>query len=425
MVTAFSLTLLVAVVLFCSALIVVARPLCRDFALAQDSEAVREDNLHPAAVILCVRGSDPTLPVCLTGLLNQDYHDYEIHVVLDNDSDPAARLVRSAVRKHDARNIRIHTLSDPDSRRGLKVSAILQALESLSNNVEAIAFLDADAEPDPAWLRNLVRPLGDKNVGATSGLRWFDPEIRNAGSLIRAKWNLYALILMRHCNIAWGGSLAIRRDVLITTDLKQKWAETVCEDTCVGDALAEAGLKVQLVPEVAMTNREQTGMIGCWRFMVRQLVFTRLHSRNWWMMLLFGLTFAVLAVAFPMLGAISVIAQNIPALAIVTLAFLTMVSVVSRFERTMDEFANRHAAPVSESDRKMRTSFITSAIANYLCRTSCVLMSGLAIIQASLTRQLNWRGVTYDVSRSRIRLREYKPFVPAPESESELGRMSI
>ncbi len=343
--------------LFCATLTAVARPLYRDFALAQNCKKVREEKLPPAAVILCVRGSDPTLPVCLEGLLNQDYHDYEIHVVLDNDSDPAAQLVRSTVWKHDARNVRIHILRDPDARRGLKVSATLQALESLSDRVEAIAFLDADAEPDSAWLRNLVLPLNKQGVGATSGLRWFAPESRNAGSLIRARWNLYALILMRQCNIAWGGSLAIRRDVLATTDLKQKWAETVCEDTCVGDALEKAGLSVQLVPEVAMINREQTGMIGCWRFMVRQLVFKRLYSQNWWMMLLFDLIFAALAVAFPVLGTVSIVTHNFAAFTIVASAFLTLVTVVSRFERTMDEFAS---SKDNSSDLISQRDFVVS-----------------------------------------------------------------
>lgn len=278
MVPGVSLLLLLSTFLFCIVLKVVAQPLFRDFKSVEHERSRYLDQLPPAAVILCMRGADPTLPSCLRGLLNQGYHDYEIHIVLDSASDPAANLVTSIVNGNE--KVTIHVLREPDMRRGLKVSAILQALNSISNRIGAVAFLDADAEPDPFWLRNLVAPLSNPGVGATSGLRWFAPDARNAGSLIRAKWNLYALILMRRCNIAWGGSLAIRRDVLNSSALQRKWAETVCEDTCVGDTLAEADLSVQLVPQVAMINREHTTMIGCWRFMVRQLVFTRLHSKN-------------------------------------------------------------------------------------------------------------------------------------------------
>ena len=217
-----SLIVLASTILFCIALRVVAQPLFDDFESSQHEAESVDDEQPSAAVILCVRGADPTLQVCLEGLLTQDYRDYEVHVVLDSDADPAAKLVRNSISNHSFEKVTVHILRDPDSRRGLKVSAILQALTSLSDDVEAVAFLDADAEPDRFWLRNLMRPLGDPGVGATSGLRWFAPATRNAGSLIRAKWNLYALVLMKRCNIAWGGSLAIRRDTLTSTDLPRK-----------------------------------------------------------------------------------------------------------------------------------------------------------------------------------------------------------
>ena len=48
------------------------------------------DNDCPkAAVVLCLRGTDPFLEDCLRAVLNQDYPQYEIRIVVDSRQDPA------------------------------------------------------------------------------------------------------------------------------------------------------------------------------------------------------------------------------------------------------------------------------------------------------------------------------------------------
>lgn len=419
-----SLLMFASVASFCAVLRCISQPLFSDLAVMPTTSTTASEQLPAAAVILCVRGADPTLPACLKGLLNQDYGQYEIHIVLDSEHDPAANIVNEAVAEDCIPKVNVHILRKPDARRGLKVSAILQALKSISENVEAVAFLDADAKPGPLWLRHLVSPLREDEVGATSGLRWFEADCRGAGSQIRAKWNLYALVLMRWCNIPWGGSLAIRRDVLRSTAIQERWSETVCEDTCVGDVLSDVGLKVQLVPDVLMVNREQTTLVGCWRFMVRQLVFTRLHSKNWWPIALFGQVFAALAVLFPCLGAAAIATQNSVALSLIGAAFTLMVSVVDRFEKQIRIAAYQCGCGVRDETLAKRR-FAASWISDYVCRTACVIISGMAILTACFTRQLHWRGITYRIRRSQITIQEYRPFVSTNETDAPLSQMSI
>ena len=49
-----------------------------------------DEELPKAAVLLCLRGADPSLPTCLRRLLRQDYPDYELFVAVDSKSDPAS-----------------------------------------------------------------------------------------------------------------------------------------------------------------------------------------------------------------------------------------------------------------------------------------------------------------------------------------------
>lgn len=141
-------------------------------------------------------------------------------------------------------------------------------------------------------------------------------------------------------------------------------------------------------------------------------------------MVTFGLAFASLALAFPAMTVVAGLTENTLALTVTASAFLMLVAFVSSFERTMEDFASRHASAAYDSYNR-KPNFLIAIIGNYGCCTACVLISGLAIIQASLTRQLKWRGITYQVNRSQVRLKEYKPYTPKAEPESQLGQMSI
>ena len=47
------------------------------------------------AVLLCLRGRDPSLADCLKGLVNQDYDSFSIHVIVDHEHDLALEDARN------------------------------------------------------------------------------------------------------------------------------------------------------------------------------------------------------------------------------------------------------------------------------------------------------------------------------------------
>src|SRR5690348_12542810 len=82
------------------------------------------------AVILCLRGADPSLDECLHGLLNQDYPRYQVRIVVDCVADSAWQKVHDLL----ARGIRtgvevdVDVLAKPCAKCSLKVCSQLQAV---------------------------------------------------------------------------------------------------------------------------------------------------------------------------------------------------------------------------------------------------------------------------------------------------------
>ncbi|MDB9335702.1 glycosyltransferase, partial [Nodularia spumigena] len=52
-----------------------------------------DEQLPKTAVILCLRGADPFLPNCIEALLNQDYPEYDLKLIVDSPQDPAWQIV--------------------------------------------------------------------------------------------------------------------------------------------------------------------------------------------------------------------------------------------------------------------------------------------------------------------------------------------
>jgi len=150
---------------------------------SDDEEAhLKAAGFHPpAAIVLCLKGQEENLIECLTGLVCQDYAAYQLFIVVDSDKDPVLKTVASFFADRDSKPI-VQTLRSPHKTCSLKCSAITQAIRSIPSKYEVVAFIDADAVPDQFWLSDLVEPLADPSVGATTGNRWYSPTTNSPGA---------------------------------------------------------------------------------------------------------------------------------------------------------------------------------------------------------------------------------------------------
>lgn len=354
-----------------------------------------DEQLPKAAVLLCLRGADPTLSSCLRRLLSQDYPDYELFVCVDSKSDPAWEVVQSTIRELQADNVHIFPLRNRLSTCSLKCSSLVQLVDELDASHEVIVLADADLESHTTWLRELVAPLANPKIGATFGNRWFLPTKGYFGSLIRQLWNAPSLVVMHTIEIPWAGSLAIRSDVFRRGGLRDRWSRSIVDDGPVRMALKEQNLKLRFVPSVTMANREECDLGYAYNFLRRQMTWTRTYVPLWWAALL---TYSVVCVGSWTVAALLAIVCAFQGSLEAALLFGTgalLLGAVSKGLWLMLDISVRRVirsqgetAPTVWSRRLIRLP-IAMLVAGWV--------HVWAAVAATVRRRVVWRGVTYEI----------------------------
>jgi cellulose synthase/poly-beta-1,6-N-acetylglucosamine synthase-like glycosyltransferase len=365
-------------------------------------------NFEPkVAIVLCLRGNDPSLNDCLKSLTALDYSDYEIHIVVDEELDPALQSVRQHLLREPEIQVNIHVIREKTTSRSLKCSAILTALSNLDDSVEVVALIDADSVADKNWLKDLVHPLADRSVGATTGNRWFSPKSDDTGSLVRQFWNAAAIAQMSFYQIPWGGSLAIQRTAISKCDLIESWSHAFCEDTLLTGRLGRHGLRVVRVPGLIIANQESTNLSEAFRWIVRQLLTVRLYHRDWPLVLVHALFLGVcLVIALVSIG--TSLATNNLMSAITVLAAIVLYNSANAYLLRAIASGNENAVR-ARGNPIQRTRMSVPAILIAMLFTQVI--QPVAALTAAFTRRISWRGITYSIGpNDEIEMVRYQPY---------------
>lgn len=347
-----------------------------------------------ATVVLCLRGADPFLSHCLHGLLHQDYPNYTVHIVIDSPTDPAWDIVTQKLSATPDPRVRVSVLNDRKGTCSLKCSALLQAIADLDDDCEIVAFIDGDVIPYASWLRELVIPLQNKEVAATTGNRWYRPNGKQWGALIRYVWNASAVVTMYFNNIPWGGSLAFKTRYLHQTHLLELWEQALCEDVPSYQAIKAHQLKIQFVPSVLMVNREECTIESFLQWVTRQFLLVRLYHPSWWGALFYSVnTLSLILIAS---GAV-VLGLGTGYWAIagwMGLALLTFfgiaASLVWWLERSIQRVLRARGETVQPFPlATMLKLLICLPISQFICTK--------ALVSTLWMRSVQWRGVSYSV----------------------------
>jgi hypothetical protein len=367
--------------------------------------SVDTEQLPCAAVILCVRGADPSLPACVQGLFRQDYPRFQIRIVLDSAADPAFEVLCRALGENPPANVRALVLENPEPTCSLKVSALMQAMGELDEDIEVVALIDADVVPYRHWLRDLLTPFADPNVGATTGFRWYVPKGKsNWWTLVRSMWNAGACTQMAALHIPWGGSLALRTSLFRDSDLFDCWSHSFGEDTSCHRVVRSQGLRLECVPAVTMVNHDSIGAKRGFAFIRRQLISARLGHENWPWVLAIGVGTPLVALGTMVLAGLTW-ATSGWALAAGLAAALALYALglglcLAWADRHIDQLVQaRGEAAYSFSWRSLLAAPFTLAV-----YVAC-------LVSAAFVRRVEWRGITYALEGARrIRMVAYRPY---------------
>jgi Glycosyl transferase family 21 len=392
------------------------------FALRSRHPNPTPHRLPEVAVILPLRGADPSLEACLAGVLGQDYPAYQVHIVVDSAEDPAHAVVASVLARGHAPNAEVHldTRRDRSERCSLKLSAQRQVLTGLDEAVAVVAFLDADSVPRANWLRAMVAPFADPRVGAATGIRWSAPTDAGSGTVARYVFNALSFPQRYLYRIPWGGSMAVRKSALDQAGLLDHWSRCFCEDTSAYGPLRAAGLRLAFVPAATQINSEPTELSDAYYFMLRQLVCVRLHHVYWLRMLAVNaatvLSFLICCL-LALLGVVGAVQA--------TFGAATQLWKLTAFAIIPALYCAGLIAALTVGDRLVRRIVAAPPRTLSVPRLAWAIVIALsysthALFKAPFMRSIDWRGITYDIEgRDHIRMRAYLPYRGA---DTERGR---
>ena len=127
----------------------------------------------PISILKPLKGLDDDLADNLTTFCNQAYPAYEIIFALEERNDPAIKLARAIKKRYPHKKISIvvkqrHYALNP------KVDNLITAYEA--SQFPYFLISDSDVRVAPDYLREIIKPMEDRNVGLVSNL------IRGIGS---------------------------------------------------------------------------------------------------------------------------------------------------------------------------------------------------------------------------------------------------
>jgi cellulose synthase/poly-beta-1,6-N-acetylglucosamine synthase-like glycosyltransferase len=367
-----------------------------------------DNQLPKTAVILCLRGADAFLGNCLRSLLNQNYPSYDLKLVVDSPEDAAWKIATDTIREQGATNVQISPLKIVRNNCSLKCSSLVQAVSELDDSYKVIALVNADTIVHPNWLRELVSPLAHPKIGATTGNRWYLPTGSYWGSLVRYVWNASALVQMWMYKIPWGGTLAVKTEVLHRTGLLDKWGQAFGEASMMRSVLGKHGLRVKFVPSLIMLNQEECDLPSLRYWLKRQLLSSRLYHPWWWAIV--GDT--VLTVLLPntvmvlFLTALFKTEWDIVALCFGCFSsyMVGLLLLLLALEREVQQVIHFHGEPMAKlSPATIIKLFLAIPITQWIY--------SYAMISSLWMPTVKWRGVTYRVKGPwNIHLVEYRPY---------------
>ena len=352
---------------------------------------VRQETTRPPAefypfvsVIAPTRGFEVGFVDNVKPLLEQNYPNYEVRFVFDDPQDPSLALVREL----GAQTV----ISGPADGTGQKVHNLIVATKEIDPRCEVIVFVDTDARPSEDWLRQLVAPLANGTVGASTGYRWFIPERGGIASRLRGVWNASvasALGADTTKNFCWGGSTAIRRSTFEELRVVDHWRGTVSDDFTITRVLKEAKLPIHFTPHCLVPSVGDCGWRELFEFTTRQIKITRVYAPHLWLPLLLGSS--LFALAF--FGGIVLLLSRIllGRSFVLTLAFLVVIFALGAAKGFMRWRA------VSIPLARYRSALRRDLLAHVCLWPFASLLYLYNAIVAGLSRRITWRGITYSL----------------------------
>lgn len=180
-----------------------------------NKQILKESISSPSiTVIIAARNASAELGKNLHAILEQNYHNFEVIVTLDQTNDDSLKILENFTLKHN--NLKI--LNNPHTEKGKK-TALTNAIKN--SKYEYLLFTDADCCPiSKDWIKLMAENFSDtKQIILGAGLYEKEPCILN--SFIRYDSHLIAIQYSAAANVG-RPYMGVGRNLAYTKSLWQK-----------------------------------------------------------------------------------------------------------------------------------------------------------------------------------------------------------
>jgi hypothetical protein len=378
--------------------------------LREHAARTPDRQLPPAAIILALRGPDPGLTATLESLVDQNYPDFVIHLVVDSETDPVLEDVHRLQDAYGPDRIQVSFLSSPGKTCSLKCSSLIQAIREIDDRYEIFAFIDGDASPHRNWLRDLAVPLVRGEGDVAGGNRWYLPPCASWGAMTRYFWNAAFMVAMWGRRIPWAGTMAIKRQTVEDIGLLDAWQAAMSVDVTLHRLLDQHHKKFVFVPTLLMVNREDISSAAFIAWVSRQMAVARYSSSETRKVLrVIGAFLLSVHIVVPALAiAAFTMGPNMRPFAWLAAGCLPFFWITVGLRSLLIENGARKAIAARGDDPRWVTP---SVVAMWLPALILVHLRVFQIIGSMRTSSVCWRGITYHLHEGgRIEMEAYFPY---------------
>ncbi|AFM23266.1 glycosyltransferase [Desulfomonile tiedjei] len=231
-------------------------------------------------ILIPIKGIFPDQKTVLEGFLNQDYPDYRVAFLIEDDRDPAAGLLQELAMQYDNCTIVVSGIATDCAQKNFNLVA---GLKQLQRKTEIVIFCDSTNEPDTNWLARFTYHLRHGKAQAVTTFRQFRPNPETIGGVSQAIYGSFVLTLVLLNPKPWGGGTAIRREILDRLNVAEVWSQTVVDDLVLGNLLErnKIGIYMDSASMLVSPLRNQT-VGGFLAYLDRQILFPKFTNPGIW-----------------------------------------------------------------------------------------------------------------------------------------------
>jgi ceramide glucosyltransferase len=240
----------------------------------------RDAHLPPVSILKPVHGLEAQLEKNIESFFRQDYPDYEILFAADEEDDPALVVVREVCARYPHIPTRILITGTPWP------NPVVYSFHCMAEAAahEILVTTDSDVEVDSRYLREIVPPLLDPQIGMVTcvyrgkNAAGFFSGLTAIGMSVEMTAGVLVANLLEGMKFGLGPTTVVRKDSLASIGGYTRLKDYIAYDFAIGNLIAKAGYSVILSGHVIDHVVNQKSFRRMWQNQLRWAQTTR-YSR--------------------------------------------------------------------------------------------------------------------------------------------------